>query len=146
MIEAYVNWSIYVRNSNGRKLLEAHLPPIIAALEPLEFEWEIRTEDENPGQFRLINYQNIREQNVEDAVLFILRRAYRLADGWRISGLNALLRGEISHVYGHWKNNKPGNRAPALEDVLFEVEPGQTSGPTGGGAWQIVEPPMTKTK
>jgi hypothetical protein len=34
MIKVYINWSIYVRTSNLRKLREAHLPPIVVAYGP----------------------------------------------------------------------------------------------------------------
>jgi hypothetical protein len=141
MIEVYVNWSIYVRTSNLRKLREAHIPPITAALESLDFDWEIRTEDESPGEFRLVTYQNLCCPTVDDLVITTLRRAYRLADGWCLSGLRALSTSELRHAYGFWKSDKPSNRAPAVVNMMFEIEPGRISRydkETGG--WQVVDP------
>ena len=140
-INGYVWWSIYVRTSSVRKLKAEHLPPIAAALEALEFEWQILTEPENPGLFRLVTYQNEEANTVADVVIPVLRRAYRLADGWSISGLQDLAANELRHVMGGWSEKKASNKPPALESMLFEIEPGQISGPNAEGGWELVGQP-----
>jgi hypothetical protein len=49
--KARVCWSRYVKTK--RKSLEPHLAPMAAALGFLEFDWQILSEPENPGLFRL---------------------------------------------------------------------------------------------
>ena len=116
-IKAYVWWSVYVKTSNKRKLLSTHLPPITAALESLEFDWQIDVEEENPGLFRLVNYQNLVGNGVEDIVIPVLRRAYRLHTNWQISGLEDLARRELAHVMGGCNIGKPSNTPPREPDV-----------------------------
>jgi hypothetical protein len=72
---AHAWWSIYIRTSNKRKLLPSHVPPVNVALEHIEFAWHITAEPENPGLFRLVNYQNFEFNRVEDVVLPVIRRA-----------------------------------------------------------------------
>ena len=145
MIEAYVSWSIYVRTPQHRKLVEVHIPPIAAALEQLEFVWQIIFESEYPGLFRLVNYQNLEFSSVDEIVSTVLRRAYKLADGWRISGLGDLTTKQIRHVAGVWNLHKAVSTLPALESMIFEVEPGRISGRTADGhGWQIAGRSDTK--
>jgi len=99
-VNAHVWWSIYVKTSSEQELREAHLPPIAAALETIEFDWDIITEQENPVLFRLVNCQNFEGWRVEGVIVAVLRRAYRLANEWRISGLEALATGDLEHVQG----------------------------------------------
>jgi hypothetical protein len=54
---AHVWWSIYVRAPEP-KLREAHLPPIPAALETIDFDWDISAEPRNVYLFRLVTCQN----------------------------------------------------------------------------------------
>ena len=137
MIEAYINWSLYVRTSNKRKLLEAHLPPINAALEHLDFDWHIFTEKENPRQFRLVTYQNIRCQTIDELLICVLRRAYRLREGWTIYGLSAFHHGAFRQLWGVWNLRRQSNKPPALDSVMFEAYPGQTSGRCDNGGWIV---------
>src|SRR5262245_20218684 len=124
-VKAHACWSIYVRTCSRRDLMKAHLPPISEALEDIEHEWDISTERENPGLFRLVNYQNFEAASVEDVVVPVLRRAYRLTTEWRISGLDALSSGELKHVLGDCAAVPPSGHPPSLESVLFEIEPGR---------------------
>ncbi len=137
-MSAYVFWSIYVQTSNKRKLLESHLPPIAEALENIEFDWEISTEPENPGLFRLIMFQNIDEPKVEGVVVTVLRRAFKLSRDWQIGGLEDLSAGKVRHFYGACTRPKISNTPPALNSLMFEVEPGKVLAPTEDGGWPIV--------
>ena len=121
-VKAHVWWSIYVRTSSESELREVHLPPITAALERIEFDWDISTEPENVGLFRLVTCQNFEGVSLEDVVASVLRRAYRLANVWTISGLEALATGELKHVNGHCR--APSSCPPCLESLVFDIEPG----------------------
>lgn len=145
-LKAHACWSIYVRTSSRRDLMKAHLPPISAALEGIEHDWDISTERENPGLFRLVNYQNFEAESVEDIVLPVLRRAYRLTKEWRISGLDALASGELKHVRGDCAIGPLSGHPPSLESLLFEIEPGRirraspaeaSAAGWSTGAWRI---------
>ena len=134
-MDCSLHWSIYVRTSTKRKLVETHLPPIESAIGPLDFEWEILVEDQNPGLFRIVNFQNISAERPEDIVLTVLRRAYSLTNGWRIFGLNDLDSKQITHIAGTWVVEKPTHTPPALESLMFELQPGKIGGMTGDGGW-----------
>ena len=143
-IKAYVSWSVYVKTSNKRKLKSTHLPPITSALEGLEFDWQIETETENPGLFRLMNYQNLAGDTVEQLIVPVLRRAYRLHTDWRISGLEDLASGELKHVVGRCDIRTPSPRPPSLESMVFEIERGRVLPMRRDGGWPIVDvPPQT---
>jgi len=105
--------------------MEAHLPPISAALEDMEHDWDISTEREAPGLFRLVTHQNFAVESVEDVIISVLRRAYRLTKEWRISGLEALATGKINQVHGDSAITRPSPRPPSLESMIFEVKPGR---------------------
>jgi hypothetical protein len=137
-VQAYVWWSIYVRTSTVRKLKEVHLPPISDAIEALEFDWLITTEDDAPGLFRLVTYQNLHGESSADVIVPVLRRAYRLANSWWIQGLRDLADEQLHHVVGGWSVKTAANRPPALESMMFEMQPGQISGMTDDGGWQVV--------
>lgn len=141
---AYVSWSIYARTSTERELRVAHLPPISAALENIAYDWEVSTEHENPGLFRLVTYQNFDAVNVEDIVVPVLRRAYRLANQWRISGLEALAAGVLEHVQGDCEIRTPSKRPPSLVSLVFEIEPGRISPASRG--WQVSDVPAKSRK
>jgi len=127
-IRGYVFWSIFVRTSNKRKLLDTHLPPIVKALDGVEFDWNISTEEGHPGLFRLVTMQNVSGETVDEVIVTVLRRAYRLADGWRISGLDDLATGQLRHVMGGWDCKKPRHDPPSLDSLMFEIEPGRVLG------------------
>lgn len=133
-INAYLWWSIYVGTNNRQKILQTHLPPINSALESLDFDWEIFVEEESPNFTRLINYQNFRTAAVEDVVITTLRRAYKLTGAWHVGGLQCLSSGELTHFYGGCGKPHQTGRAPALESLMFEVEPGLITG-YKEGAW-----------
>src|SRR5262245_59132978 len=114
--------------------MEAHLPPIVSALEGTEFDWVIEVEDENPGLFRVTNCQNLQGAGVEQVIVPVLRRAYRLATEWKISGLEDLAAGELRHVYGAWSIRKPSNKPPSLESMVF----GRILA-SAGGSWRVVD-------
>ena len=141
-VKAYVWWSVYVKTSNKRKLLSTHLPPIVVALEGVEFDWQIDAEEENPGLFRLVNYQNLAGNNVEDIVIPVLRRAYRLHTNWHISGLEDLSKGALSHVMGSCSISKPSPIPPSLESLMFEIEPGRVLPMRPDGGWPVVDEPQ----
>jgi hypothetical protein len=105
--------------------MEAHLPPISAALEGMEHDWDISTEREAPGLFRLVTYQNFAVESVEDVIIPVLRRAYRLTKEWRISGLDALVSGKLKHVQGDCAIARLSRRPPSLESMIFEIKPGR---------------------
>jgi hypothetical protein len=127
------------------KLLSTHLPPIVAALEGVDFDWQIDVEEENPGLFRLVNYQNLVGNNVEDIVIPVLRRAYRLHTNWYISGLEDLSKGALSHVMGSCSITKPSPSPPSLESLMFEIEPGRVLPMRPDSGWLVVaEPQQTK--
>ncbi len=124
-MKAYVGWSIYVRTGTIRKLTSVHLPAIDEALEHIEYDWSIIQEEEHPGLYRIMNFQNFEAEHVEDIVIPVLRRAYKLSNVWQISGLEALNNGVIRHIYGSFFSEKPTPNPPALHSVVFEIEPGQ---------------------
>ena len=140
-VNAYVWWSIYVKTSSEQELREAHLPPIAAALESIEFDWDISTEQENPGLFRLVNCQNFERGSVEGIVVAVLRRAYRLANEWRISGLEALTAGGLEHVQGDCDIRSPSKRPPSLVSMVFEIKLGRILPIPSGGGWQVSDTP-----
>ena len=143
-IKAFVFWSIYIRSTNHRKLREVHLPPIERALDGTQFGWQVLVEDEHPKLTRLINYQNLEGSSVADIVLPVLRRAYRLANGWTISGLYDLTADELRNIVGGWNSKKLLRGPPALESIMFEVLPGEISGRRNDGGWEILgEPGLT---
>jgi hypothetical protein len=88
-IKAHVWWDIYVKTASERELREAHLPLISAALENIEYDWEISSEQKNPGLFSVVNCQNLEGANAREIIVPVLRRAYRLSNEWKISGLQA---------------------------------------------------------
>jgi hypothetical protein len=136
---AHIYWSIYVKTSNLRKLKEAHLPPIELALEKMEFDWYITTEEENPGLFRLVTYQNFEIERVEELIVPLLRRAYKLTSTWTITGLDDLGSGRLRHVHGTCSKPPNSNRPPALESLVFEAERGRILPVTEDGGWQVVD-------
>jgi hypothetical protein len=144
-IKAHVWWSIYVQTSDVRKLRQEHLPPVQDALESIEFDWQILTEEESPGLFRLITFQNFEIENVIEIVLPVLRRAYKLADGWTITGLNDLSTGRLQHIYGCcWKPARL-NKPPALESLVFEIEPGRILPMKSDGGWPVDDAPQEQS-
>jgi len=136
-VRGFVWWSIYVRASSVKKAKEKHLPPIEAAIDGLEFEWEIFIEKENPGLVRMVTYQNIEGSDVTGVVVPVLQRAYCLANDWKIAGPHDLVSGKLQHVSGIWYSAKPSSKAPALDSVAFELEHGRISGPTSEGGWPV---------
>jgi hypothetical protein len=117
-------WSIYVGPCSRADLMEAHLPPISTALEDMEHDWDVSTEREAPGLFRLVMHQNFAVERVEDVIIPVLRRAYRLTKQWRTSGLDALASGKLEHVLGDCPITRPSRRPPSLESMIFEIKPG----------------------
>jgi hypothetical protein len=138
---AHIWWSIYVKTSNLRKLKQAHLPPIELALEGMEFDWHIVTEEESPGLFRIVTYQNFAIQRVEDIVIPLLRRAYKLAPSWTISGLDDLASGRLQHIYGSSTNPPNSNKPPSLYSLVFEAEPGRILPMIKEGGWPVIDEP-----
>ncbi|MEL6335231.1 MAG: hypothetical protein AAFQ88_01170 [Pseudomonadota bacterium] len=128
MIHAHVWWSLYVGTRDRRVLKEMHLPPIEAALERIDFPWDILVEEENPGLIRLITYQNESGAELRDIVIPLLRRAYQLADGWRIDGLQGLSTGDLGDIRAVWNSATPIGGPPALESIALEVRPGRFDG------------------
>jgi hypothetical protein len=136
-VKAYVCWSVYIRTASLQKLRETHLPATAEALGEFEFDWEILLEEENPGLYRLVNYQNLVGQTAGDVILPVLQRASRLRDGWTVWGLHQLASPGLKHLAAHWEG-QPSHEPPALVSVLLEMEPGQITGRTAdGGGWQI---------
>ncbi|MGO4684623.1 hypothetical protein [Hyphomicrobium sp. 2TAF46] len=140
-VKAFVWWSIYVRSTNPRKLKEVHLPPIEAALDGTQFGWQSVVEDENTTLTRFINYQNLEGATVTDVVTPVLRRAYRLANGWTIHGLFDLNLDELHSVIGGWNSKKASRWPPALESMMFEISPGEISGMGEDGGREIAGEP-----
>ena len=137
-ISAYVWWSFYVRAGNRDKLRTRHMPPINEGLESLDFPWEISTDETTPGLFRLVTYQNVAADRVEDIVITVLRRAYRLAPSWTIIGLGDLGAGRLSH-FGGGARPETKSKLPDLVSLAFEVQPGQVTGQTSAGGWNILD-------
>lgn len=134
-MHCHIWWSIYVRAGKIQRLKERHLPAIDAALGPAEFEWDVTREDSCPELLRLVNYQNISGDTVEALILQVLRKLGRIAEGFSISGLGDLDAPTFRHMSGTWRSSKPAHRAPALEDIAFEVLPGRIAGMTNDGGW-----------
>src|SRR5688572_20595877 len=118
-------WSIYIGPCTRGDLMEAHLPPISAALEDIEHDWDISKEREAPGLFRLVTHQNFAVERVEDVIIPVLRRAYRLTKEWRIAGLDALASGKLNHVHGDCAITPLSGHIPSLESMVFEINPGR---------------------
>ena len=134
-MQAFIWWSIYVRAANLGKVKAEHLPPIEDALEGAEFPWEIMRDDGEAGLFRLVNYQNLHGARVEDLIIPTLRRAYRLASPWSITGLGDLGAGRLRHVMGSCTKPAISPRPPALFSLAFEIQPGRMIGTTATGGW-----------
>lgn len=139
MIGAYVRWNIYVRTGSIEKLKKVHLPAIDDRVQATEFAWQIVKEDENAGLFRAINCQNLSADTVSGVIVPVLERAYSLADGWTIYGLGDLGTNSLTHIFGSWSMKVPNNRPPAIESMVFEIEPGFISGMTHDEGWQLDE-------
>jgi hypothetical protein len=138
-LNAYATWSIYIRTSNLRKLKTTHLPAIGAALEQVQFPWQILKEDAHPSLYRVINLQNLRASNPAGLITPVLRRAYRLVDGWTIYGLMDLDKPSLQHVIGGFAE-KEITRNP-IANAIFEIEPGTIGGMTDDGGWQVLGEP-----
>jgi hypothetical protein len=148
-MKAHVWWSIYVRTPREEELRHTHLPPIADSLEKVEYDWDVSVEQENPGLFRLVNCQNLQGTCVEEIVLPVLRRAYRLGSVWTISGLEVLSTGVLKHLHGNCDVHRPSRGRPSLESIAFEVEAGHMRRATkneaagagwSSGAWRRVVP------
>lgn len=137
-MQAFVWWSIYVRTANLRKLKAEHLPPIEDALGGTEFPWEIMREDGEAGLFRLVNHQNLSGARVEDLIIPVLCRAYKLVSPWSIAGLGDLGAGRLRHVMGSCMNPPICPRPPALSSLVFEVQPGRIIERAAGG-WIAIQ-------
>lgn len=133
-VKVHVFWSIYVR-AGKRKIISHHLPAISAALEHLEFEWELSREDTAPGLIRLVNFQNLDGEATADVIVPVLRRAYALSDRWWIQGLGDLGAKEVTHVAGGFRDEAV-TRNPIVS-AMFEIEPGQIVGRDGTGGWKV---------
>ena len=70
------------------------------------------------------------------------RRAYKLADGWRIMGLGGLSTGRLQHISGSCAQPARSNKPPALESIFFEIEPGRILPRDSGGGWNVVDTPQ----
>lgn len=139
-MQAFIWWSIHVQTSNVRKLEADHLPPIEAALEGTEFPWDIARDDGGEvGTFRLVNYQNLHGTCVEDLIIPALRRAYKLASPWSISGLGDLAADSLRHVMGSCTNPPIRPHPPALASLVFELLPGRMIGTTATGGWASMQ-------
>lgn len=140
-MKAHIWWSIYVRAANLRKLKQEHIPPIEAALENMEFDWQILKEEDAQGQrlFRLVTYQNFEIERVEELVIPLLRRAYKLSPSWTITGLEDLAAGELQGIIGSCNKPIQSNKPPALESLVFEAEPGRILGLNPDGGWQVTD-------
>ena len=138
-IKAHVWRSIYVQCADAGKLRLKHLPAIDLALEKQDFPWEILRESLDSGLVRLFGFQNLEGETALDIVLPVLRRAYNLAGSWQIGGLEQISSGELRHVTGHWSTKQLSNKAPAIRDVLFEIEPGIVGGRARDGGWIMLD-------
>lgn len=146
--KAFVYWSMYVRAASERALKQQHLPPIAAALESVECEWDIDRERDDPGFFRIVTYQNLSARSVKDIVIPVLRRAYRLSTEWKITGLESLSSNALIKIHGDWSADTSSSpNALGLDSIVFEIERGQIrrasrddAAPAGwsAGAWKVV--------
>lgn len=118
-----------------QKLRQVHLPLINSVLGTAEYPWEITHEEYNPDWLRIVNCQNITAGTAQDVILTVLRRAYGLADGWKISGLNEINALKIRHVSGTWDAKKRSNSPPALASMIFELQSGRIDHKTDDGGW-----------
>jgi hypothetical protein len=147
-IKAHVWWDIYVKAVGMRELREAHLLPISASLENVECDWDISTEQENPGLFRIVTCQNFEGASVQEIVVPVLRCAYRLSNEWKISGLEVLASSEIDNVHGQWQTTTPASNPPSLASMIFDIRRGhirraspEEAAAAGWtmGAWRLVD-------
>lgn len=134
-MQGHVLWSIYVRTSSVRKLKGDHIPPIEEALDGIEFPWEILREEDQKGIFRLVTYQNLHGECVEDLILPVLKRAYRLNSWWQVGGLRDLDAGQLRQVMGMCSNPPVKPVPPALYSMMFEILPGRMLGQQPEGGW-----------
>lgn len=124
LFDLHVWWSIFVRTKDMRKMRQDHMPAIEAVLSKTAVPLRVHCDDQGPGLFRVVGYQNYDAVTMKDAVSAVLADAYALADGWRINGLGCLNTGKYRHIVGMWSMDKPSHRPPALESMMFEIERG----------------------
>lgn len=124
-MECSIFWTILVRTPSIQKLKAKHLPPVNSALGPMDFDWKFRPEDFGPGLIGAVTWQNLSADTSDQIVVTVLRKAYRLADGWQITGLGSLDAPDLRHVRGQWTSNRPAHTVPALEAISFQIEPGR---------------------
>lgn len=91
----------------------------------------------------MINYQTFEVFSVEEAIVPVLRRAYKLATTWNISGLEDLATERLQHVYGQCDYPPNSNKAPALDSLVFEIELGRILPMGADGGWPVVDLPAT---
>lgn len=135
MVQGYVYWSIYLRAATAKKVKDVHLPRIETALGHHQFKWEISSEKERPGIYRVINFQNIESASASELVLQVLKAAFSLVDGWHICGLQNLNYGFINGITGGWKRQGNINKNSSIDDMLFDISTGRVLGVNDDGGW-----------
>lgn len=126
-----VRWSVYIRCSNRRKLREVHIPALDRAIkEPhgprtwiYEREEPIEPAERNPNEHRIVALEKISGPYRDSLLSDLMRRLYNLAPNWNITA--RLDEDDPRGIYlmaRHVKQD-PGNKTPAVVDVLVELEP-----------------------
>jgi hypothetical protein len=136
-MKAYIWWSIYIKTKNIAKLKSDHLHAIDEALEKIEFPWEISHADIDTGLFRIVNCQNLNDYSTHQVIISALRRAYKLAPTWSITGLSDLTTDTLNWVGGVCTDPPVKSRPPALASLSFEVQAGSVAGRSPEGGWAI---------
>lgn len=136
-VVAFVAWSLTVKAANKNKVQSVHIPALDKLLGKAEFGWQI-TSDSATGTFGITTYQNLQGE-IEHIILEVLRRAYRLRDGWNIHGLSALNTKELKCVIGGWRAFNKSNLIPSIESAMFELKEGNITGISDDGGWMVRE-------
>lgn len=127
-----IYWSVYVRCANRRKLREVHLPALDAAIgQPYgprrwHYEKEEYSPEPDPNEHRLVAVEQTKSPYSDALLVGFMARLYALAPDWRIQA-----RLDASHPHGIYLSamhirQTPGNKAPAIVDVLAEFEADMT--------------------
>lgn len=135
-------WSIYIRCKNMQKLRRVHIPALEAIIgQPHGGRgWAIEKEEDNPEELRLMAAETLAGPYSDAMLLSLLGKLYALKPYWH---LTARLNGEHPlgvYAMATYEEKKPGSAAPAVSNVMVELQPdfsslidGETSRHSGSG-------------
>lgn len=122
-------WSVYIQCSNRQKLREVHIPALNEVIgEPHgPRTWSYVKEDHlgpdrDPNEHRIVAVEQIDGPYTDHFAIELFKRLYALKSDWRITA--RLDQRNKSGVYMMARHTSPpGNAAPAVTDVLVELQP-----------------------